>query len=247
LVEKAKVLYADQQQMEAQEVFLDALQTLPSPRQPVVSEAEQQAFATFFSRYVESTQSPDECSRLLADTKALVHSHPEFASVEYYSAACCANRGRFIEFFDLFFHAFQSRPDCFLNWKTQGVMHLRLFEASSSEERREIHRQAAVRCLKAAFTRQPQDSTVLVKLAFLLPPHEKVDLLKSVTAELIRLEAPIRRSDCFFLIQQAMEAGELEVAKQLLDKARSWYEYSRTINELSDQLAGVHKQGTVGK
>lgn len=236
LVEKAKLLAADQQQAAAQEVFLEALQTLPSMETSVVSDAEKNAFDALFPSYENACQSAQACSCLLEEAERQLHDNPAFASLEHYSAACLANRGQFIEFFDRFFHAFQQRPDCFLRYKTIGVLHLRLFEASSSEERRETHRREAVRYLKEAFSRQMNDSTVLVKLAYILPPKEKILLLRDVTADLMGLTTPIRRSDCFFLIQQAIDVGHVEIAKQLIDKARSWYQYSRALNDLSDQI-----------
>ena len=247
LVEKAKILYADQQHAEAQEVFLKALTMVPPAPSVSLSKGETEAFDALFPSYETSMQSPEACSRLQEETQALLSKHPEFLSLEHYIAAALANRGAFIEFFDRFFSVFQSRPDCFLSYKTLGVLHLRLFEASPSEERREFHRSEAVHCLKEAFKRQPHDSTLLVKLAFILPLQEKVVLLKSVTADLMGLQTPIRRSDCFFLIQQAMDTGELEIAKQLLEKARSWYQYSRALNELSDQLQAFEKGNVKNK
>jgi tetratricopeptide (TPR) repeat protein len=241
LVEKAKILYADQQHIEAYEMFLTALKTLPRHSSAIISNAEKNAFDALFPSYATSVQSPEACSRLFEDAQALLDKHPEFLSLEHYIAASLANRGKFIEFFDRFFHVFQSRSDCFLSYKTMGVIHLRLFESSSSEERRETHRQEAVCCLKEAFTRQPNDSTLLVKLACILPFQEKVVLLQSVTADLMCLQTPIRRSVCFFLIQQAMDAGELGIAKQLLEKARSWYQYSRALHELSEQMQDIEK------
>ena len=238
-VEKAKILYADQQHAEAQELFLQALQTLPTSSQGKISDAEKNAFDKLFPSYEEASVSPEACSRLLEESEAVYKNHPEFESIEHYIAACLANRGQFIEFFDRFFHAFQVRRDCFLTYKTIGVLHLRLFEASSSEERRQMHRQEAVICLKEAFSREPKDSTLLVKLVFILPPMEKQILLRSVSVELTKLQTPIRRMDCFFLIQQAMDVGELEVAKQLIEKAHSWYQYSRALHELSDQLSAL--------
>lgn len=240
-VEKAKILYADQQKMESGEAFLAALAATPLPAQSAVSDEEQKAFDALFPSYEMAMQSEEETAKLLQEALSLLQSHPTFLSLEHYIAAALANRGQFIEFYDRFFHAFQARHDCFLSKKTLAVLHLRLFEASTSQDRREVHRQEAVRYLQEAFTLQPHDSSLLVKLAFILPPNEKIVVLKSVTADLLQLSSPLRRGDCFFLIQQAMDVGEVGVARQLIEKARSWYQYSRALNDLSDQLSALEK------
>jgi len=245
LVEKAKILYADQQHTEAQEVFLTALSRFPKRSSQRMADGEKNAFDRLLPNYEASIQSEESCLQLLDEARTLLKSHPEYHSLEHYIAACLANRGEFIEFFDCFFKAFQACPDCFLSDKIIGVLHLRLFEAMSSQERREAHRRSAVQYLKQAFSQQPHDSTLLVKLAYILPPNEKAELLQTVVADLIGLQSPIRRTDCFFLIKQAIDVRELGIARQLVDKARSWYQYSRALNELSDQIASIEK-GTQG-
>lgn len=240
-VEEAKLLFADQQRSESQEVFLEALAALPSSLQPKVSDEEKKAFDSLFKSYEASVHSDEGARHFLIEAQELLQKHPSFFSLEHYIAATYANLGQFIEFYDLFFHAFQRREKCFLSKKTIGVLHLRLFEASTSEERREIHRREATRYLREAFAIEPHDSTLVMKLAFILPPNEKIVVLKSVIASLLTVSDPISRSDCFFLIQQAMEVGELNGARQLIEKARSWYQYSRALDELSDRLAAIEK------
>lgn len=247
LVEKAKLLYANQQHTEAQEAFVEAIETLPPIPSPRILDDERQAFDRLFPTYEDSIQSPEACSRLIDESQGLLRAHPDFCSLEHYVAAGLANRGQFIEFFDRFFHAFQSRPDCFLRYKTLGVLHLRLFEASSKESLRESHRQAAVRCLKEAFSVQPRDSTLVVKLAYILPLAEKKALLRSVADELMKLTCPLRRSDCFFLIQQTLDLGELDIAKQIIEKARSWYQYSRALENFSEQLRKHERENRNGE
>ncbi len=243
LVEKAKILYADQQHAEAQEVFLTALNALSAASGTAMSEEESKAFDALFPSYEASTQSAAACERLLEEARALYRQHPSFCSLEHYIAASLANRGQYVEFFDVFSRAVRFRPESFLRYKTQGVLHLRLFEASTSEEKRECHRQEAVRCFKEAFSRQPKDATLLIKLMFILSPAERADLLRSSVASLMRLQMPLRRMDYFFLIQQAIDVREVEVARQMIDKARSWYHYSRALNDLCDQLEALGVRG----
>jgi tetratricopeptide (TPR) repeat protein len=233
LVEKAKLLYADQQHIEAQEAFLEALKLYPLMDEPAARQDEQQFFLSLVPEYELSIQSKEGSERFSRQIEGLVAEHPSYTSLEYYAAASLANCGKMIEFFDGFFHAFGHRTECFLRWKTVGVLHLRLHEASSSEARREYHRAEAVRWLKEAYSRQKGDSALPVKILFVLRPSERGAFLREVVTS---LEVPMRRADCFALIAQAIELREVDVAKQLIEKARTWYQYSRALDELSGHL-----------
>lgn len=235
LVEKAKILYVDQRHFEAQKTFLEALVTYkPSHEDEAVGEKE--AIQQLLPLYEESALSPESLQRLLAESEAQLKQHPSYFSLEYYSALCHANQGQFVPFFDTFYRAWQHRSDSFLAWKAQGVLHLRLFEASTSEEHRELHRKESVRFLYEAFSRQPQDLSLLVKMVFILPADERKDFLQKVVCHLASLQAAPRRSDCFFFIEQALDLGAKEQAEQLIRKAREWYPYSRALNSLSERL-----------
>jgi hypothetical protein len=223
--------------MEANDVFLQALQQA-LPLKEEVKEAEMALFQSLFPTYEESLMSPSACAKLVQQAEEVLNKHDDYISIEFYVAAGLANRGKFVLFFDRFFHAFMHRNDSFLAWKTQGVLHLRLYEASSLEESRALHRRAAVTCFQEAFRRQPQDASLLVKLIFILPQEEKRQFLEKVIDDFVRLQEAPKRSDCFFLIEQALEYRSTESAKKLIDKAKVWYQYSRALNDLSERCYG---------
>ena len=236
LVEKAQQLYADQQRIEAQEAFLEALSLTPVADAAQASEAEQKIFLSLLPEYEDSIPSKEGSEQFLHRIEEQIASHPSYASLEYYAAVSLANQGRMSEFFERFFLAFSRRPDCFLRWKTVGVLHVRLYEASSDEKLREHHRMEAVRWLKEAYARQRQDSGLPVKILFVLHPSERAAFLREIVAGIQTMESPMRRGDCFALIAQAVELGEKDLAKQLLEKAHTWYQYSRALSEFTERL-----------
>lgn len=239
LVEKAKLMYADQQQVEAQETFLDALKLCTVGDEEKTKEPEQQFFLSLLPDYEASIQSKEGAERFSHQIEELLVKYPSYSSLEYYAAASLANRGQMVDFFDRFFQAFGHRTECFLRWKTVGVLHLRLYEASSSEARREYHRVEAVRWLKEAYSRQKDDSALPVKILFVLRLSERGAFLREVVERLQTVQVPMRRGDCFALIAQAIELEEMESANQLIEKARAWYQYSRTLDELSGRIRSV--------
>lgn len=242
LVEKAKLLYADQQQIEAQEVFLEALRLCGVVDENTAKDEERRVFLSLLPEYEGSVQSKEGSEHFSHRIEELLTKYPLYMSLEYYAAASLANRGQMIEFFDRFFLAFGHRTECFLRWKTVGVLHLRLYEASSSEACREHHRVEAVRWLKEAYSRQKDDSALPVKILFVLRPSERGSFLREVVESLQTVQVPMRRGDCFALIAQAIELEEVESAKLLIEKARTWYQYSRALDELSERLRSVSKK-----
>ena len=233
LVEKAKLLYADQQRIEAQEVFLEALQLIPAADTSEATADEQKLFLSLLPEYEDSIPSKEGSERFLHRVEEQIISHPSYASLEYSAAVSLANQGRMTEFFERFAGAFGRRTDCFLRWKTVGVLHVRLYEASSDETLRERHRTEAVRWLKEAYLRQRQDSALPVKILFVLRPSERAAFLREIVSS---VQTPMRRGDCFALIAQAFELGEKDLAKELIEKAHTWYQYSRALSEFSEQL-----------
>lgn len=235
LVEKAKLLFADQQQMEACDVFLGALSHVNVEREEV-STGEVSAFQSLFPVYEASLRCAEDCEKLIQQAENLLQAHPDYVSMELYVAAGLANMGSMVSFFERFFHAFQHRSDSFLAWKTRGVLHLRLYEASPGNEERSLHRTEAVHCFQEAFRKQPQDSLLLIKILFIMPVEEKRPFLEQVVDDFIQLNIPPKRTDCFFLIEQALDIGARDAAKKLIDKARIWYQYSRALNDLSERF-----------
>ena len=236
LVEKAKIFYADQQRIEAQEIFLESLKLRPVHDTAAASEEEKKLFLSLLPEYEDSIQSKEGSERFSQQIKEQIAKHPSYASLEYYAAVSLANQGRMAEFFDRFSSAFGHRVDCFLRWKTVGVLHVRLYEGSANETRREYHRVEAVRWLKEAYSRQKEDSGLSVKILFVLHPSERGSFLREIAESVQTMNVPMRRGDCFALIAQAIELNEHTIAKQLIEKARTWYQYSKTLDELSERL-----------
>lgn len=235
LVEKAKLLYAAQRHVEAEEVFLEGLAHGALFEADSASQMEREAFEELLPEYFLSSRSPQESELFFQKVQKAFGGRQDYFLLQHYVAASLANCGRMIEFFDCFAAAYKCRPHCYLRWKTVGVLHLRLFEGSVDETSRERHRREAVSNLSEAFRLQPDDSSLLVKIMFLLLPDERRVFIREAAASLMAHKTPVRRSDCFFLIQQAIDGAEMDIAKLLIEKAHSWYEYSRALEVLSAQ------------
>ena len=65
------------------------------------------------------------------------------------------------------------------------------------------------------------------------------DLVREVCSDVVWHDKAMRREDCLYVIGLAMSLSLYEEAKLLVDKAHTWYEYSRTLNRMSDELEQV--------
>jgi len=234
-IEKSKLLYANQQHVEALELFLETLEKHPSSRTSA-SKKEEIFFDSLFSLYEGSLSSYEECEKFIEESKKVYEKNPTYASLGLYISSGLANCGKFCEFFDAFFDAYQLRSDCFLSWKILGVLHVRLYEASSNEARRALHREKAVCCLKNAFSRKSSDATLLVKMVFITPKEERLALFNEIIEHIEAIEVPLRRNDCFYLIDQALQVDATDFAKRCIAKAQSWYSYSRALHQFIKQI-----------
>lgn len=246
LLEKAKLLCLDQKISEAQEVFLKALETCATEK-GVVSPEEEKVTQSLIPLYLAASSSQEKMTQVEQDVNKILKQHPEYISIKYFLAAVSANKNDFLSFFDQLYQAHRLRPDCYLALKMQGVLHLRLFEASSEENVRQYHKDQAFSFLQKAFAKEPQDASLIAKLLFLLPLDERKKFLENVFQDISGMKIPLQRSECIYLIKEAIESKSIGVAKKLIEKANLWYEYSRAIQELSKQIDLVEKQEDMPK
>jgi len=235
LKERVKILYANQQHTESLASFVSLIEGLNVVNQ-VPSEHEQAVFDSLFPLYDGALSSYEQCINFTTESEELFSRNPSYYSLELYVCAGLANSGRFYEFFDKFFHAYQFRCDSYLTWKILGVLHIRLYESSPHEVDRIHHREKATYALKKAFERKGADGSLLVKMVFITPKEKRSILFEEVEAHLEALENPLRRNECFYLIEQALQVESLGFAKRCIAKARSWYSYSRALHEFAQQL-----------
>ena len=245
LLEKAKLLCKDQKLSEAQEAFLEAIAIYPIRDVGAVSAEERDEIRSMIPLYLAASGSEENTKKLELQTQKKLNDHPRNSSFKYFLAAVSANRNDFVSFFDQFYQAYMERPDSYLAWKMRGVLHLRLFEGSSAENLRIYHRERAVEFLQTAFSREPQDGSLIAKLVFLLPQQQRKNLLEKVFQDVSQMDVPLQRSECIYLVKEAISVRSIDVAKKLIGKANIWYEYSRAIQELSVQVDLIEKQQAI--
>lgn len=160
--------------------------------------------------------------------------HPEYAELGYLVAIAYANLEEYPEFFDIFYKSYQKIPDHYLSYKTQGILHLKLYDRGKTLEDKEHERKLVLYYFNKAREVYPQDHSLYkMQIAF---SQDKEQILETCLKEIVDKDIVIPRRDLSFYIDQLFAYGKNELAVEFLTKARKWYPYSRTLDAADEIL-----------
>lgn len=225
----------DQQEEEAFKTYIKCLEKAKAPSNTapsnkVMSSREKAAYEELLGLYI--VNSPELESKLTAT----MSSHPDYHHVQFFLASSSANSRRYEPFFYLFYQSYCSYPDSHMSYKTQGVIASLILQRAKSPEEKEVWRRQALTSLGHALEICPQDKGLHKMLVYTASEKEKVQVVQLVFRKIIEANTPIERTEIPFYINHAISVKEFELAQQLLDKAKTWYEYSRIIQEMQDLI-----------
>ena len=162
--------------------------------------------------------------------------HPKATYLQFLLASSYANQHKFEEFFYSFYPAYTAYPNSYLASKTQGVLSTLLLQRARTPEEKEVWRKKAVAFFTKAFYEMPQDFGLHKMLILTALDSERAEAVKLVCNTVIEKNIQIPRSDVPFYIGQALGVHDIALADRLLDKAKSWYEYSRVLDDMKKQI-----------
>lgn len=235
----AKAYYKDQNQEEAFQTFLDALDAAQvSKQEPFISDEEQQLYQKGLDIYFDlNGGSPHEiAAKINATYRDVYDKNPNYYLIGYLLATADANLGQFNEFFDLFYRSYIHFPDHFLAYKAKAILHIKLFERGYAGQEKEKERQYVLENLHLAGEKNPGDISLYKLIILFSIDQQKANAVVSYLNKIIGRNMIISRPDIVFYVQQAVLVNQLELAQKFIDKAAEWYQYSRVINSAQDYL-----------
>lgn len=162
--------------------------------------------------------------------------HPDYHSLAFIVAAANANQNKFDLFFEQFYNSYRYLPDHYLAYKTKAMLHAKLFLRAKSPIERENERLEILKNLSAAIARYPQD-TSLYKMSLVTATEKEKDILiTEFLNNIIADNIMIPRTDIFFYVKEAVTARQINLARQFINKAKEWYQYSRSMDEAQKYL-----------
>ncbi len=226
----------DQQEEEALKTFITCLEKSYSKQNKVMSVREEASFKELLGLYLANSKELDQ------KLEAIVKAHPDYTHVQFILASQAANAKRYEPFFYLFYQSYCSYPDSHMSHKTQGVIASLLMQRVKSPEEKDLWRKKAISSFMNASKLCPEDTGLYRMIIYTSSESDRKPLVQFVINEIIEKNSKIPRSEIPFFINAALMVDEIELATSLLDKAKTWYEYSRIIQDMQDEIANRKAQ-----
>ena len=227
----AEAYYKDQEHAKAYDAFLKALKLVTKAKDSyTASEEAALLYEEALKVYLDTTaRDPKITSLKIRDQYAGIwRLHPDFVELGYLVAISYANLGEYSEFFEIFYGIYKKKPDHYLAYKTQGILHLKLYDRGKTVEDKARERDEALFYFNKAKELNPQDySLYKMQITF---SQDKEQILETNLKEIIDKDIVIPRADLSFYIDQLFAYGKNELAAEFIAKARKWYPYSRTLD-----------------
>lgn len=225
----ATIYLKDQQEEQALASFAQALKTA-KPVKKTPSSAELNLFKELLPIYLQQKEMIEE--RLTTVLK----NHPDYLYVQFLSAAINANKRKFETFFTSFYRSYMAYPDCYMAYKSQGVLASLLLQRAREVEQKALWRKEALYYFRLACKEMPQDTGLYKMLICTAGPEEKKETVTFAIETIITTDTAIPRAEIPFYVQEALQIGNKDLAEKLVKKATSWYQYSRIIQEMQRQI-----------
>jgi tetratricopeptide (TPR) repeat protein len=236
--ELALAYYQDQELDRAFSSFLEALKSVVKLTPPEMGPEEGLHFQNALADYLaQGGADPAQIAEgLLQKYGQIAEQNPHFLHLNFLIATAYANLGQFDNFFSRFYRGYPYLHDTFLAYKTQGILYLRLSHHGKASAERRGFQQEAFHHLRLALTRNPQDASIYKVLIFLAKEENNASLIHSYLQQIVKNQVVLPRSDVYLYVREAVALQAFELGQEMIDQARSHYEYSRAIAEAQQYL-----------
>lgn len=219
----------DQQEEEAFKTYLLCLENTAA-KQNTMSSAEKAKFDELLALYFANSE------ELQSKVAATLKSNPNYLQCQFFLASQAANERRYEPFFYLFYQSYCQYPDCHMAHKTKGVIASLILQRARSLEEKDLWRNRALTSLNRAMNICPEDIGLHRMYMFTASDKERKEAVQKVFALVLDKNIQIPRTEIPLYIQYALAVDELNRAELLLDKAKTWYEYSRIIQQMQELI-----------
>lgn len=229
--------YKDQEHEKAFITFLEALE-IPSERSESVVEYETESYQDALKIYLEDAGlSPLETARkILGKFETAEQIKKDDAYLNFLIALSYANLGQYDRFFEKFYASYLKNSHHFLVYKAKAALSIKLYERAKTPEERTMQADCIIGYAQKAIELNPQDTSLYRMILGFVPSDKKAYWLQTIIQKLIDQNIMIARQDIAYYNELAIFFQQYDLAQKFLDKARSWYVYSRVINEAQQHL-----------
>lgn len=239
----AYAYYKDQDHERAFAVFAESLSLVQKEIDDAPSAEEAQIYEKALALYLNPppklhpSQATWETSKGIQNLLgSVVEEHPDYHQIKFLLAVSYANMGEFDKFFPLCFDAVSHYPHHFMAAKIKGMVQVKLFERERTAEGRDKRRKQALACFADASEKNPQDIGLNKLIICLSPYNEKAEAIEKYLGNILRDDRKIPRIDIFIYVREACLVQKYDLAKELIQRSKEWYEYSKSISSAEQYL-----------
>lgn len=248
LKSRLAIVYAKDQDLDsAFKTYVEALSFIQNEEPPVLSDEEKEYYEKALAVYLGQSQFTIEetAKKLQHDYGKIVSDHPDYYRLKLLISLSYANLNRIDGFFESFYDACRFFPSHYLTYKTRAMLHLKLMERGKTPDEKERERTNILAFLQKAMEANPNDRSLYKMMIAFSPECRKEESVRLYMGKMLEQDIVVPRCDILFYVQQAMAVKQEILAEQLLDKARKWYQFSKTI-EQAEMVLGQHKRRADG-
>ncbi len=217
----------DQQEEEAFVSYLDFLKRVEKSPLKAPSDAERARYSELFTLYLANDPKVDD------ELKGLPK---DYYMCQFLRASRLANQRKYEEFFTVFAESYIRYPDSHMALKTEGVIESLIFQRTKKPEAKEHWRKKALQSFRDSLQKNPHDVSLHKMIIYTASDNEKKEVISFVLTQIIEHNVEINRREIPFYINNALLVDEVLLAESLIDKAKTWYEYSRILDEMDQQV-----------
>ncbi len=239
----ALAYYKDQESHLAFTHFLEALKTVPKKTLPEPTSDEKNYYDPALKNYLaHAGKDPEKAAHeLLGKYGEIAQDHPEFIQLNFLISTAYANLGQFADFFSLFYQGFPYLHSTHLASKIQGILSLRLCAQSKTVEERTRFQDSARRHLSQALQSNPSDAGLYKTLVFLAKDSNDTNAIHEYLRQIVSQKVVIPRTEIYFYVQEALQFDDFVLGQEIIDQAKSHYNFSRAIKEAQNYLDHLKK------
>lgn len=234
----ARAFYFDQEIDKAFHHFLAALEKTETLNPRPLSEEENILYTQALDEYLaKGGEDPYQLAKeILAKYGQKADENRDFLHLNFLMSTAYGNLGDYETFFERFYAAYPYLKSSFLAYKTQGILYLKLSTHGRLEEERRSCQKKALHYLTFALDQNPKDAG-LYKVLTVLAKNEQADaLLLSYLEKMVEYDVRIPRGDIYLYVREAVALEKYELGQQIIDRAKSMYDFSRALSAAQDYL-----------
>lgn len=234
----ALVYYRDQEDEKAFKTYLDALAATKPLKAPPVSDEEKKLYDQALKLYLDhgGFSARETAGKIRSEYSPVLALHPNYYLLNFIVSSAYANLGMFDEFFERFYVSYQYYPDSYMAYKTKAILHLKLYDRAVSQKDKEVQRNAIFENAKLASEKNEQDASLYRIMINFANESEKNAVAVKSLKKIIADNIVVPRTDILFYVKAAMAAKQPELAQQFVDKAKTWYEYSKMLQAAQEMI-----------